>query len=305
MYLNSIYSFIPSQTESNFDVKKKFNIDNEFLNNKLGILNRSKLQGHLKASDMCFEAYKKFIKKNNKTNIDCLIVVTQNPDYQIPHTSAILQNKLDLNTDIACFDLSLGCSGYIYGLSIMQDFLKNNNLKNGFLFTADPYSKIIDDNDKNTKLIFSDAATLSFFNNNLDGSYFLKYCAYETYGEHFDKLILKNGKLHMNGTSILNFTIRSLPKFIKSFLLKNKIDNKDIDGFVFHQASKYILDFIQKKCNIPNEKMLNNINEVGNTVSSSIPLILRQHLESKKKFILVGFGVGLSASIGYIVPSNE
>lgn len=304
MFLKSIYSFIPNQIESNFDLKKRFNIDDNFINEKLGILNRTKLQNDLKASDMCFEAYKKFLKKNSKQEIDCLIVITQNPDYQIPHTSAILQNKLGLNNNIACFDLSLGCSGYVYGLSIMQSFLKNNNLKNGLLFTADPYSKIIDDNDKNTKLIFSDAATLSFFNNNIDESYFLKYCAYETYGEHFDKLILKKEKLYMDGTSILNFTIKSLPKFISSFLSKYKIDYNDIDGFIFHQASKYILDFIQKKCNLPDEKILNNIKEVGNTVSSSIPLILSQNLESKKKFIIVGFGVGLSASIGYLVPNE-
>jgi len=304
MYLKSINTFIPNKTESNLDLKKKFKIDNDFINNKLGIINRSKIPSHFKASDMCLEAYKKFIEKNDKKNFDCLIVITQNPDYQIPHTSAILQNKLGLNTDIACFDISLGCSGYIYGLSIMQSFMKNNNLKNGLLFTADPYSKIIDDNDKNTKLIFSDAATLSFFNDDLNKSYFLKYCAYETYGKYFDKLTIKGDKLYMDGTSILNFTIRSLPNFVKSFLIKNKIDNKDIDGFIFHQASKYILDFIQKKCDIPSEKMLNNLDQVGNTVSSSIPLILNKHLGVKKKFIIVGFGVGLSASIGYLIPAD-
>ena len=305
MYLKSVYSFIPSITESNLDVKKKFNIDDDFIINKLGILNRSKLQSHLMASDMCVEAYKRFKNNNKLEKIDCLIVITQNPDYQIPHTSAIVQKKLGLNNDIACFDISLGCSGYIYGLSILQSFLRNNQLNNGLLFTADPYSKIIDDNDKNTKIIFSDAATLSFFSNNSNNSYYLKYSAYETHGEHFDKLILRNSKLHMNGTSILNFTIKTLPKFINSFFLKNKIDKKDVDGFIFHQASKYILDFLQKKCDIPNEKMFNNIDKVGNTVSSSIPLILSEHLQSKKKLILVGFGVGLSASIGYLVPTHE
>ena len=305
MYLKSIFSHIPKLIESNLDFKEKFNIDDNFIYNKLGIINRSKIQNNHKASDMCLEAYKKFIKKNHITKIDCLVVVTQNPDYQIPHTSAILQHKLGLNNDIACFDISLGCSGYIYGLSIVQSFLKNNNLKSGLLFTSDPYSKVIDENDKNTKIIFSDAATLSYFNDDLDKSYHLKYCAYETYGEHFDKLIIKKNKLYMDGTSILNFTTKSLPKFVNSFLLKNQINKKDVDGFIFHQASKYILDFMQKKCDIPNEKMLKNLDKVGNTVSSSIPLILSEHLGLKKNFIIVGFGVGLSASIGYIVKNNE
>ena len=154
---------------------------------------------------MCLEAYKKFIEKNDKPKIDCLIVITQNPDHQIPHTSAILQHKLGLNKDIACFDISWGCSGYIYGLSILQSFLKNNNLKKGLLFTSDPYSKVIDDNDKNTKIIFSDAATLTYFNDDLDKSYYLKYCDYETYGEHFDKLIIKKAlKIFQNLAAISN-----------------------------------------------------------------------------------------------------
>ena len=163
MYISNIEYYLPSKFESNFKLQKKFKVSKKFINQKIGIKKRFFLSENLKSSDMCIEAFKKLEKKNHNLNqkIDCIVVITQNPDFQIPHTSAVVHSKLNLSDKVACFDLSLGCSGYPYGLSIISSFMKLNKFKKGLLFTSDPYSKIIDKNDKNTRLIFSDAATVT------------------------------------------------------------------------------------------------------------------------------------------------
>lgn len=293
--ISEIAVYLPNNRVSNYSLKEKFNIDDFFIEQKLGVKYKTIKDNNQKASDLCIEAFKNLEKKINidKSNIDCCVVVTQNPDYNIPHTSAIVHGKLGLKDDCACFDISLGCSGYVYALSVITSFMKNNNLKHGILFTADPYSEIIDENDKNTSLLFGDAATITYITDNPE--FFIKDVSFGTYGKEY-KALIKEKKLLMNGRTIFNFTATKIPAHVKKLLEKNNFKDEDIDIYLFHPGSKYIIDTIVSRLKIPKEKVPFEIYDYGNTVSSSIPIMLEKRLHNHKinRMVISGYGVGLS-----------
>ncbi|MEY8703252.1 ketoacyl-ACP synthase III [Francisella philomiragia] len=293
--ITDIASYLPDDKLSNYDKKDKFVIDDDFIEQKIGVKKYSvKEDGH-KTSDLCVKAFNNLERKKSieKSKIDCCIVVTQNPDYNIPHVSAIVHSKLNLPNNCACFDISLGCSGYVYGLSNIIAFMKNNNLKNGLLFTADPYSEIVDQNDKNTALLFGDAATVTYISE--DSVLELKDILFGTDGSNYKELICENGKLYMNGRAVFTFTATMIPKHIQKLLEKNSLTDIDIDKYVLHQGSKYIVDTIRKRLKVDESKVVFDMYDYGNTVSSSIPIILEKELsKNSNRFVISGFGVGLS-----------
>ncbi|MBK2105442.1 ketoacyl-ACP synthase III [Francisella philomiragia] len=293
--ITDIASYLPDNKLSNYDRKDKFDIDDDFIEQKIGVKSYSvKEEGH-KTSDLCVKAFNNLERKKSidKSKIDCCIVVTQNPDYNIPHSSAVVHSKLNLPNNCACFDISLGCSGYVYGLSNIISFMKNNSLKNGLLFTADPYSEIVDQNDKNTALLFGDAATVTYISE--DSVLELKDILFGTDGSNYKELICENGKLYMNGRAVFTFTATMIPKHISQLLGKNNFADKDIDKYVLHQGSKYIVDTIRKRLKVNASKVIFDMYDYGNTVSSSIPIILEKELsKNSNRFVISGFGVGLS-----------
>ncbi len=296
--IKQIGSYIPDSFESNYDKREKFNIDDTFIEQKLGVKSVSRKLVEEETSDMCIRAFKALEKKEDISidSIDCIVVCTQNPDGKgLPHTSAIVQDKLGTKkTNMAVFDIGLGCSGYVYSLSIVKSFMEANNMKNGLLFTADPYSKIINPNDKSTVLLFGDAATVTL----LDSVPVLKpeSFVFETIGSCHKYIQNRDGYLQMNGREVFNFTALAVTKQVKLLLEKEGLNKEVIDLFCFHQASKYILDTLQKRLGLENKKLLSNIAKQGNTVSSSIPLLLEAILSKKdnKVILICGFGVGLS-----------
>jgi 3-oxoacyl-[acyl-carrier-protein] synthase-3 len=292
--ITNIASYIPDNKISNYDCKNQFDLDDNFIENKIGVKYRSIKKEGEKSSDLCVKAYENLIKKQNldKGNIDCCIVVTQNPDFNIPHTSAIVHKKLELSKECACFDISLGCSGYVYGLSNIIAFMESNNLKNGLLFTSDPYSEVIDKEDKNTVLIFGDGATVTYISKN--GNFAPRTFSFGTNGGDYKELICKEN-LYMNGRAVFNFTATTIPKHIQELLAKNKLSDNDIDKYVLHQGSKYIVDTIRKRLKVDEDKVPFDMYEYGNTISSSIPIILEKELNNvNKRIVISGFGVGLS-----------
>ena len=293
--IKQIASYIPQKKLSNYDKKEQFELDDDFIENKIGVKTHSLKEEDEKASDLCVKAFENLIEKQqiDKESIDCCVIVTQNPDYNIPHTSAIVHGKLGLPNECACFDISLGCSGYIYGLSSIISFMQSNGLKNGLLFTADPYSEIIDTQDKNTALLFGDGATLTYITE--DGPYVPKDFSFGTNGRDYKELICKD-KLYMNGRAVFSFAATTIPKHIQKLLLKNTLEDKDIDKYVLHQGSKYIVDTIRKRLKTQEAKVPFDIYEYGNTVSSSIPIILEKEIKNldNKRFVISGFGIGLS-----------
>ncbi|TKI71032.1 ketoacyl-ACP synthase III [Sulfurimonas crateris] len=293
--IKQIASYLPDNKISNYDKKEKFELDDDFIENKIGVKFHALKEKEEKASDLCVKAFTNLTQKLsiNKDEIDCCVVVTQNPDFNIPHTSAIVHGKLELPQNCACFDISLGCSGYVYGLSNIISFMKNNNLKNGLLFTADPYSDIIDNEDKNTALLFGDGATVTYINE--DGTFVPKDFSFGTNGKDYRELLCEE-KLYMNGRAVFNFAATTIPKHIEALLHKNNLENSDIDKYVLHQGSKYIVDTIRKRLKVDESKVPFDMHEYGNTVSSSIPIILEKEIikEENRRFLISGFGVGLS-----------
>ena len=293
--IKEIASYLPKTRISNYDKKDKFDLDDDFIENKIGVKYHTIKNKDEKTSDLCVNVYENLLKKIdiNKDDIDCCIVVTQNPDFNIPHTSAIVHGKLELSQECACFDISLGCSGYIYGLSNIISFMKFNGLKHGLLFTADPYSEIIDHDDKNTDLIFGDGATVTYIS--ADALYVPKDFKFGTNGSAYKEIICDE-KLYMNGRAVFNFTATTIPKHIKNILEINNLDDNDIDKYILHQGSKYIVDTIRKRLKVDVDKVPFDMYEYGNTVSSAVPLILEKEIyeDNNNKMLLCAYGIGLS-----------
>jgi len=292
-----IESYIPEKKVSNYSKKEQFQITNDFIENKLGVKFVSRIDPDQNTSDLCCRAYERLIARKtdlDPKDIDVIIVCTQNPDYFLPHTSAIVHGKLDFPEKCAAFDVSLGCSGYVYTLSLIESLMKTSDMKNGLLFTADPYSKIIDDNDKNTALLFGDAATVTHIGQ--DPVFISGKFTYGTKGKDYEHLICRDNVLTMNGREIFNFAARTVPDDIKKVLASNNLTLNDIDRFLLHQGSKYMIDFLIKRAGLPKEKTPYVIEDYGNTVSSSIPIMLKDLILDKniKRVLINGFGVGLS-----------
>ena len=255
---------------------------------------------------LAYDASKKIIKKKEDRNIDALILVTQTPKYNIPPNSFILHDKLKIKKNCMVFDINQGCSGYVYGLSLANSLFLSESFKNILLVTSDNYSRYC--KKLNVKLLFSDCATATLLtrsdNNNNKFSFL-------SFGKDNGKLKQKyanyscsvdDNNLAMDGTAVFDFTIKNVPTEINIFLKKNMINKNDIDFVMLHQASDIVLKNIMRKLDIEKKKVLNNLTEFGNTVSSSIPLIISTNKKkvNNKKLLLCGFGVGLSIGVSYL-----
>jgi len=296
--INNIGCYIASDRISNLEKAEKHGVAHDFITEKIGIASVARKKSSEKASDLCVLAYDDLVACVNESalkDIEFLCVCTQNGDYQLPQTSAILQSKLGILKNCAAFDISMGCSGYVYSLHIAKSFMESNGLKKGLLFTSDPYSNIIDTNDKSTDLIFGDGATVTLLTEN--SVFDVKNGAFETDGSRFDHLIIRNNELLvMNGRGIFEFVMKEVPPIVDKCLETNGFKKEDIDLFLFHQASKFVIDSLCRRMKLEPEKTPFVIKDYGNTISSSIPMILRDYLEdtTKKNILICGFGVGLS-----------
>jgi 3-oxoacyl-[acyl-carrier-protein] synthase-3 len=294
--IKDIAVYVPEQRASNRDLMERFEVDEAFIAQKIGVLHRPIRGVNEDTSDMALAALERLIAQQDlaREEIEALIVVTQNPDSNIPHVSALVHGRAKLSSNCATFDISLGCSGYVYGISVLQTFLASNNLSQGVLITCDPYSKIIDPDDKNTALLFGDASTAT-----LVGREPVFVCNKFTFGTQADfgsALVCNDGTLHMNGREIFNFAATTIPKDIEKLLAKANLRKEAVDCYIFHQGSRYILETLTKRIGLDRGKVRIDIEETGNTVSSSIPILLQRELTntSAKTIVLCGFGVGLS-----------
>jgi 3-oxoacyl-[acyl-carrier-protein] synthase-3 len=304
--ITEIGSYIPDKRISNIERKAQFDTDEDFIFNKIGISKVAVKEVDEDTSHLAVRAFLNLEKKIpiNRSEIEVAILITQNPDSNIPHTSALIHAALDLPETCACFDISLGCSGFVYGLSVIKSFMEANGMKKGFLFTSDPYSKIVDPKDKNTALLFGDAASATYLTN--EPIYKTGNFTFGTIGKESSNLTCTGNVLSMNGRGIFNFAARYVPADLKQLLQKSNLQISDIDKFIFHQGSKYIVDTLIKRTGVDGNKVIFDIAEYGNTVSSSIPLILEKILhDSNNKYIFIsGFGVGLSWSSGILINNK-
>lgn len=320
-YIKAISYYLPEKILTNEDLAKEFpNWTVEKVANKVGINQRHIASENQTATDMAVEAAKKlFIEHNiDSKTIDFVLLCTQSPDYFLPTSACIIQNRLDIPISCGALDFNLGCSGYVYGLSLAKGLIFGNIAQNILLLTAETYSKHIHPDDKGNRTIFGDAASATLISK--DGFAEIGEFVLGTDGKGAENLINKTGAfrqmkpknnlsydefenpissdfLYMNGGEIFNFTSEAVPLLIDQVLLRNNLLKDDIELYVFHQANKYMLNYLRKLIEIEPEKFYFFLESVGNTVSSTIPIALT---EAKKEQILrgnvliTGFGVGYS-----------
>ena len=286
---------------------------------KTGISKINRVDENETAVDLAINVLTLFFEEHNyeKTEVDSLVFVTQSPDYCLPTSACIIQDRIGLRKNILVFDLNLGCSGFVNALSVVSSLINNNTVKNCALVCSETYSKYISKSNRTCSTIFSDGASITLlekggstqigpFNFGVDGSGY-KNLIVEGSGARQNES--EDRELFMNGSEILLFTLGHIPKLIKKFLMENNISMEDIDLFFFHQASKTVLDALKNKLKIPNDKFIYDLSEIGNTVSSTIPISLKLALEKNKikhgdNILIIGFGVGYSSGIGLIKWGN-
>ncbi|CAB3664921.1 ketoacyl-ACP synthase III [Achromobacter aegrifaciens] len=294
--ISRIATFIPSDRIDNLARAESLGSTPEQVSERIGFTQVARMAERHGALDMATEALSRLLHDGGiaPQEIDALVVVTQNPDRNIPHLSAELHGKAGLATHCACFDLGLGCSGYVYGLSVLASFMQANGLRRGVLVTADPYSGIVDPEDKATALIFGDAATATLLEE--DARYSLGRFTFGTQGSEADKLACNDGVLFMNGRAVFNFAAQQVPANIRETVTLNGLTLDDIDRYVLHQGSRYIVQTIADRLKVSRDKAPFMSAAYGNTVSSSIPLMLSELLQdpASKRMLLCGFGLGLS-----------
>lgn len=256
-------------------------------------------------------------------DMDFLILVTENPDYVLPPTSSILQSRLGLPQTAGAVDVNLGCSGFIYGLKLAKALVASGEAHNVLLLCADAYSKRIHPMDRSTRTIFGDGAAAAWvadapfaseigdFAIGTDGSGYAHFiipagglkspCSEQTGTVQTDEMgyMRSQDNIYMNGQEIFSFALRVVPKTVNRLLADAGLELADIDWFVFHQANKHMLEYLQKKLKIPAEKYVIDMEDIGNTVSASIPIALKRvadagRLQKTQRILLCGFGVGLS-----------
>lgn len=309
--IEAIEYYLPERFMTSGDLASNFGFDLQFVEEKIGIRKIYIAGENQMTSDLAVAAIGKLLEKRPdiKDKLNVIAVCTQTPDYQLPHTSAVVQKKLGLGMDMACFDIGLGCSGFVYGLSVVKAFMEENDIEYGLLVTAETYSKIIDVRDKNTKPLFSDAAAATLIGRK---PYLmpLKF-TFGTNGNSYDSLILRSSEsLFMDGRGIFEFVATVVPDDLKRCLEINGLKMDDIDYFVFHQASNFMLDTLSKKIGISDEgRVIKCLDRFGNTVSSSIPIAIDTISDDCKnkrlKILISGFGVGLSWASTILFTKEE
>lgn len=277
---------------------------------KTGIYNRHVSAPAVTAVDLACEAGMKLLERDSRrAEIDLLILVTQSPDYVLPTSACILQDKLGLAKNIMAFDVNLGCSGFVNALAITGSLIESGAARRGLILCADTYTKYIDKNDRTCRPLFSDGAAAAL----LEPSDVDQIGPFEfgTDGAGYDKLIVRNsgargenptvgcGQLEMQGSDVFLFTMREVPLCIDALLTREGLMLSDIDLFVFHQASKLVIENLVRTLALDKSKVYTNLEIVGNTVSASIPIALKDaakqgRLKDGDTVMLVGFGVGLS-----------
>lgn len=297
--IKSIGCYIPETRLDNIARAARFGRDETFVQDKLGPVRVARKAADEDTSDLARRAVQNIKAADfDLGQVDGLIVCTQNPDGRgLPHTAAILQAKLGIPTTCAAFDVGLGCSGFVYGLAIARSLMATYGLRNVLLVTSDPYSKIIDDDDLDTALLFGDAAAATWLVADPHAHLQVGAAKFATDGSGAEHLKINDaGHLVMHGREIFNFTAVAVPKQIRELLAGAGVEVADVDRFVLHQGSRYIVRTIQQRLGAPVEKVPIALTEYGNAVSSSIPLILADLLDdpSVKRVVLSGFGVGLS-----------
>ena len=322
-YIKAISYYLPEKVVTNEELVKEFpEWSVEKVAQKVGVDSRHLAAENETAGDMAEKAALKLFKEYqiDPKSIDFLMLCTQSPDYFLPSTACVLQDRLGIPTSAGAFDYNLGCSGCIYGLAMAKGLIAAGVANNVLLLTAETYNKYLHPLDKSNRSIFGDGAAACIISK--EGFAEIGEFVLGTDGSGANNLIVKTGAarqknatgkfvedeeghiwyddyLYMNGGNIFNFTLEAVPVIMKELFDKNELEKDQIDYYVFHQANKFMLNTIRKVCILPKDKFYVNLATTGNTVSSTVLIGLKECMDKgiiKKgdKVMISGFGVGLS-----------
>jgi 3-oxoacyl-[acyl-carrier-protein] synthase-3 len=323
--ISGIAAAVPRHVINNYEFDLYFRKEDiKDVVDKIGVKERRFADENTCSSDLCYAAAEKLISSMqiNRDEIDLLIFISQTPDYRMPATSVLLQERLKLSTSTIAFDISLGCSAFLYGLTIAYSMISGGGIRKALILDGETRSKVYSLKDRKTGFLFGDAGVAaliesnekfgrSWFSLNSDGSReslikipaggYRKMSSCETVKE---KIVDEHGNIrseeqgYMNGADVFNFVIREVPRDFNRLLEHSVVDVNTIDFFIFHQANIYINGFLAKKLKLPENKIPSTIEKFGNTSSVSIPLTIVSELKNKlsdhKRLLLCGFGVGLT-----------
>ena len=321
--IQHIEYYLPAKVLTNEDFSS-LGVDPVFMIEKVGISERHIADEHESVCDMADAACRKlFVERRiDPTTIPLLILCTQNPDYVLPTTACVLQERIGMSTSSMCFDINLGCSGYVYAVGLATSLMNQFGYSCALIVTTEAYSKVISYEDKTTATLFSDGAAATYLakdyghcrvgdfdfgtdgrgHKNLivpvSGSRTKRTFATSKMVEYGRGICRSEENLFMDGQEITKFVFREVPKSVNALLARNHVDLNFFDKFIFHQANKYILEAVAKRMNIPTEKMYIDL-KIGNTVSSTLPIALKRHygedhVVGDRNVLLSGFGVGYS-----------
>lgn len=322
-FIKAISYYLPEKIVTNEELVKEFpEWSVEKVAQKVGVDSRHVADENETAGDMAEKAARKLFEEYgiSPKDIDFVMLCTQSPDYFLPSTACVLQDRLGIPTSAGAFDYNLGCSGCIYGMALAKGLISAGITKNVLLLTAETYNKYLHPQDKSNRSIFGDGAAACLIST--DGFAEIGEFVLGTNGSGANNLIVKTGAarqntstgkfveddeghvwyddyLYMNGGAIFNFTLDAVPAMMAQILEKNGLQKEEIDYFVFHQANKFMLNTIRKVCVLPKDKFFVNLSTTGNTVSSTVLIGLKDCIESQTIHIgdnvmITGFGVGLS-----------
>lgn len=310
---------LPEKVEDNASLQAENPSWNmEVIGSKTGIHARHIAAPNECSSDLGEKAARKLFDSYDidPQSIDFLLLCTQTPDYALPTTACVLQNRLGLRTDSGALDFNLGCSGFVYGLAMADGLIRTGSAKRILLITAETYTKLIDSTDRSLRTIFGDAAAATLIESNSQPS--IWGYQYGTDGSGADTLLAHCGgfrskeeaisprhrkrwpsDLYMDGPSLLSFTVGKIPDTIKSILSSANMSEEQIEYYLFHQATFKLLDQLRQVLKLEPDKLPIRLEQVGNTVSCTLPILIQQMRESgeltrQQKNLLVGFGVGWS-----------
>lgn len=322
-FIKAISYYLPEKVVTNEDLVKEFpEWSVEKVAQKVGVDSRHVAAENETAGDLAEKAAQRLFEEYeiDPKAIDFLMLCTQSPDYFLPSTACVLQDRLGIPTSAGAFDYNLGCSGCIYGMAMAKGLIAAGIANNVLLLTAETYNKYLHPSDKSNRSIFGDGAAACLIST--DGFAEIGEFSLGTDGSGANNLIVKTGAarkkeatgkyiedeeghiwyddyLYMNGGNIFNFTLEAVPDMMKEILEKNGMEKDQIDYYVFHQANKFMLNTICKVCVLPKDKFYVNLTTTGNTVSSTVLIGLKDCLDSGivkdgDKVMISGFGVGLS-----------
>ncbi len=290
----------------------------EQLGLKTGIYSRFIAAPNETASDLAVKAALKLFAQYNidPKSIDFLLFCTQSPDYPLPTSACLIQDRIGMSVNSGALDFNLGCSGFVYGLSMAEGLITSGQAKRVLLLTGETYSKYIEADDRSIRPIFSDAAAATLIESS--DSRVLKAFEFGTDGKGADTLIVGDGgarpvadaikprhrrrwksRLYMDGPSLMSFTVVAIPQLIQNILGRAEKKMPDIDQLLMHQATRKMLELLQESIGVDDERLPIRLSDRGNTCSSTLPILIDDlrkegRLKPGTSNILVGFGVGWS-----------